>query len=53
LLAYQYLQTLPKLANDDGIHTWLRPSELTPALDAFASGFGDPANRINQHANPR
>jgi len=41
LLAYQYLQTLPKLANGDGNHTWLIPSELTRALDAFASGFGD------------
>ena len=41
LLAYQYLQTLPKLANGDGNHTWLIPSEPTRALDAFASGFGD------------
>jgi hypothetical protein len=31
LLAYQYLQTLPKLANGDGNHTWLIPSELTRA----------------------
>ena len=41
LLAYQYLQTLPKIASGDGNHTWLIPSELTRALDAFASGFGD------------
>lgn len=41
LLAYQYLETLPELANGDGNHTWLIPSELTRALDAFASGFGD------------
>src|SRR6201987_3296350 len=41
LLAYQYLQTLPKIASGDGNHTWLTPSELTRALDAFASGFGD------------
>ena len=40
LLAYQYLQTLPKIASGDGNHTWLIPSELTRALDAFASGFG-------------
>ena len=53
LLAYQYLQTLPKLANGDGNHTWLIPSELTRALDAFASGFVRPANRTNQHARLR
>jgi hypothetical protein len=41
LLAYQYLQTLPKLASGDGNHTWLIPSELTRALDAFASGCLD------------
>ena len=41
LLAYQYLQTLPKIASGDGNHTWLIPSELTRALDAIASGFGD------------
>src|SRR6476469_7485093 len=41
LLAYQYLQTLPKLASGDGNHTWLIPSELARALDAFASGCLD------------
>jgi regulator of protease activity HflC (stomatin/prohibitin superfamily) len=41
LLAYQYLQTLPKIASGDGNHTWIIPSELTRALDALASGFGD------------
>jgi hypothetical protein len=40
-LACQYLQTLPKLVSGDGNHTWLIPSELTRALDAFASGFRD------------
>jgi regulator of protease activity HflC (stomatin/prohibitin superfamily) len=49
LLAYQYLQTLPKIASGDGNHTWLIPSELTRALDAFASGFGD---RRTQAAAP-
>jgi len=50
LLAYQYLQTLPKLANGDGNHTWLIPSELTRALDTFASGFGD--RRTEQTSTP-
>ena len=40
-LACQYLQTLPKLVSGDGNRTWLIPSELTRALDAFASGFLD------------
>jgi hypothetical protein len=40
LLAYQYLQTLPKIASGDGNHTWLILSELTSALSAFAAGFG-------------
>jgi regulator of protease activity HflC (stomatin/prohibitin superfamily) len=40
LLAYQYLQALPKIASGAGNHTWLIPSELTRALDAVASGFG-------------
>jgi regulator of protease activity HflC (stomatin/prohibitin superfamily) len=50
LLAYQYLQTLPKIASGDGNHTWLIPSELTRALDAFASGFGD--RRTREAATP-
>jgi hypothetical protein len=45
LLAYQYLQTLPKIASGDGNHTWLIPSELTRALDALASRFGDRRTR--------
>jgi len=52
LLAYQYLQTLPKLANGDGNHTWLIPSELTRALDAFASGFGDRRTEQNRTPDP-
>ena len=50
LLAYQYLQTLPKIASGDGNHTWLIPSELTRALDAFASGFGD--RQAREEATP-
>jgi regulator of protease activity HflC (stomatin/prohibitin superfamily) len=52
LLAYQYLQTLPKIASGDGNHTWLIPSELTRALDAFASGFGDRQAREAGAPNP-
>ena len=42
LLAYQYLQTLPQLAQGPGNTVWMVPSELTTALKALSSAF-DPA----------
>ncbi len=45
LLAYQYLQTLPQLAQGAGNTFWVIPSEVTSALRSVASAFGggDPA----------
>jgi len=40
LLAYQYLQVLPKIAEGHGSQVWMIPSELTKALEGFASAFG-------------
>ncbi len=40
LLAYQYLQALPQIAAGEGSQIWMIPSELTKALDGFASAFG-------------
>ena len=40
LLAYQYLQTLPQLANGAGNTFWVIPSEVTTALKAVTSAFG-------------
>jgi regulator of protease activity HflC (stomatin/prohibitin superfamily) len=40
LLAYQYLQTLPQLAQGPGSTVWMIPSELTGALKALSDGFG-------------
>jgi regulator of protease activity HflC (stomatin/prohibitin superfamily) len=40
LLAYQYLQTLPKLAEGDSNKLWIIPSELTEAVKNIAEGFG-------------
>jgi regulator of protease activity HflC (stomatin/prohibitin superfamily) len=40
LLAYQYLQTLPQLANGAGNTVWMVPSELTGALKMLSSAFG-------------
>jgi regulator of protease activity HflC (stomatin/prohibitin superfamily) len=46
LLAYQYLQTLPQLAQGAGNTFWVIPSEVTTALRSVASAFGgDAADR--------
>ncbi|ROS30411.1 SPFH domain-containing protein [Cellulomonas sp. PhB150] len=39
LLAYQYLQVLPKIAQSPSSKMWFLPSELSGALGAFAKGF--------------
>ena len=39
LLAYQYLQTLPKIADGDANKLWIIPSELTEALKGIGQGF--------------
>jgi regulator of protease activity HflC (stomatin/prohibitin superfamily) len=48
LLAYQYLQTLPQLAQGEGNTVWMIPSELTGALrllsSAFSGGAGSPGD---------
>ena len=43
LLAYQYLQTLPQLANGAGNTFWVIPSEVTTALKAVTSAFSGSA----------
>src|ERR1700758_4134403 len=40
LLAYQYLQTLPQIAQGQGNTVWMVPSELTSALKAVSGAFG-------------
>jgi regulator of protease activity HflC (stomatin/prohibitin superfamily) len=39
LLAYQYLQMLPKLAEGSASKLWIIPSEFTEALKGITSGF--------------
>jgi regulator of protease activity HflC (stomatin/prohibitin superfamily) len=39
LLAYQYLQTLPKIAEGESNTLWVIPSELTEALKGISAGF--------------
>ena len=41
LLAYQYLQMLPKLAQGDANKVWVVPSELNDALKGLGSTVGD------------
>jgi len=39
LLAYQYLLTLPKIAEGEASKLWIVPSEFTEALKGIAGGF--------------
>jgi regulator of protease activity HflC (stomatin/prohibitin superfamily) len=39
LLAYQYLQMLPKIADSSSSKVWIIPTELTEALKNITSGF--------------
>jgi regulator of protease activity HflC (stomatin/prohibitin superfamily) len=39
LLAYQYLQMLPKIAEGDANKLWIIPTELTEALKGITAGF--------------
>jgi regulator of protease activity HflC (stomatin/prohibitin superfamily) len=40
LLAYQYLRTLPRLAEGEGNTFWVIPSEVTSALRSVTKAFG-------------
>jgi regulator of protease activity HflC (stomatin/prohibitin superfamily) len=40
VLAYQYLQTLPQLAQAQGNTFWVIPSEVTTALSTLSTAFG-------------
>jgi regulator of protease activity HflC (stomatin/prohibitin superfamily) len=40
LLAYQYLQTLPKISESPSSKLWIIPSELTEALKGIGDAFG-------------
>ncbi|MDD7465803.1 MAG: SPFH/Band 7/PHB domain protein [Actinomycetaceae bacterium] len=39
LLSYEYLKTLPQIANSASSKLWIVPTELTAALDAVSRGF--------------
>ncbi|WP_300265087.1 SPFH domain-containing protein [Microbacterium sp.] len=44
LLAYQYLQMLPKVAESESSKLWIIPSELTEALKGLGSAFAPRAD---------
>ncbi len=50
LLAYQYLQTLPQLAQGPGNTVWMIPSELTTALKTLSSAFGSEGGQAEASA---
>jgi regulator of protease activity HflC (stomatin/prohibitin superfamily) len=52
LLAYQYLQTLPQLAQGQGNTFWVIPSEVTSALKMVTSAFAGDQNGDDE-APPR
>ncbi|ASO19823.1 regulator of protease activity HflC (stomatin/prohibitin superfamily) [Actinoalloteichus hoggarensis] len=41
LLAYQYLQTLPQMAQGDANKVWVIPSDFNKSLEGFARMLGD------------
>ncbi|MBK1783067.1 SPFH domain-containing protein [Prauserella cavernicola] len=44
VLAYQYLQTLPQMAQGDANKVWLVPSDYGKALEGFARSLGAPGD---------
>jgi regulator of protease activity HflC (stomatin/prohibitin superfamily) len=50
VLAYQYLQMLPQLANGQGNTFWVIPSEVTSALKSLSSAF-DPSSNSGSGAD--
>ena len=54
VLAYQYLQTLPQLAQAQGNTFWVIPSEVTTALKTLSGAFSGPGTKAaRQAARPR
>jgi regulator of protease activity HflC (stomatin/prohibitin superfamily) len=52
LLAYQYLQTLPQIANGQSSQIWVVPSEVTRALEGVAQAFGNSKGQGSSGGRP-
>jgi regulator of protease activity HflC (stomatin/prohibitin superfamily) len=46
VLAYQYLQALPQIANGTANKVWIVPTELTKALEGLGGALGGLANMV-------
>jgi regulator of protease activity HflC (stomatin/prohibitin superfamily) len=46
VLAYQYLQALPQIANGTANKVWIIPTELTKALEGMGGALGGLANMV-------
>ncbi|HET8559795.1 MAG TPA: SPFH domain-containing protein [Marmoricola sp.] len=53
LLAYQYLQMMPKLAEGDANKVWVVPSEITKALEGLGSAVHEVAGIPRHTGGPR
>lgn len=57
LLAYEYIQMLPKIADSQSSKLWVIPTELTEALNSVSKGFGGgkpgPVDAPETEENPR
>ena len=53
LLAYQYLQMLPKIAEGDANKVWIVPSEIGAALEGLGSTLSNAAGIPTESAGPR
>jgi len=51
LLAYQYLQMLPQIANGSSSKLWIVPSEFTAALSSITDGFSGTGGAAPAPAN--
>jgi hypothetical protein len=53
LLAYQYLQMMPKIAEGDANKVWVIPSEITKALEGLGSSIHEIAGIPKDSGGPR
>jgi len=51
VLAYQYLQALPQIANGSANKVWIVPTELTRALEGMGGALGGLANMVGDLPN--
>ena len=52
VLAYQYLQALPQIANGTANKVWIVPTELTRALEGMGGALGGLANMVGDQPSP-